>query len=53
MGSDGAKYLDDIEEDVKEDKSSDDDDDDDSDQNLDDKFDPLGKQKEGAPKLKK
>lgn len=43
--------LDEIEEDDKEDKYSEDDDSDDG--QPDDKYDPLSRQKEGGPKLKK
>ena len=48
LGGDG--FLDEIEEDEKDNKPSDDDTDDD---NPDDKYDPLARQKEGGPKLKK
>ena len=51
IGTEGAKYLDEIAEDAEEGKYSDEEDD--SDHTLDDKYDPLAKQKEGAPKLKK
>lgn len=51
IGDENAKMLEDIEEDVKE--NDDEDEDEDSDNVPDDKYDPLSKQKEGGPKLKK
>ena len=51
MGEDGAKYLDEIEEKEEDEKGSDEEED--SDDHPDDKYDPLAKQKEGGPKLKK
>lgn len=50
MGSEGAKYLDEIEEEVAEKDSEEQED---SDDVPEDKYDPLAKQKEGGPKLKK
>ena len=41
--------LDEIEEDYRDDRNSDED----SDDQPDDKYDPLARQKEGGPKLKK
>lgn len=51
MGSEGAKYLDEIEEEVGDQKDSEEEED--SDDVPEDKYDPLAKQKEGGPKLKK
>ena len=49
IGAAGANTLDEIAEDVKEDRYSDSDVE--SETGMDDKYDPLSKQKEGAPKL--
>lgn len=52
LGTDGKGLLDEIEEDDKEDKRDSDVSDSDGD-TPDDKYDPLSRQKEGGPKLKK
>ena len=52
-GGDVAGLLDNIEEEVAENAGSDTDEPSDNDGAPDDKYDPLSKNKEGAPKLKK
>ena len=51
MGGDGGGLLDEIVEDVKE--AAPDTEPSDDDENQDDKYDPLERNKEGAPRLKK